>query len=85
MPKGQPIGTPGSKPSIREMRGGKKAADDLFDDLTDGAKLAKVPSYPGKMFDLPSGRVGLRPKSKSGAPTIDVDIPGIPIKKIKFV
>jgi hypothetical protein len=29
--------------------------------------------------------VGLRPVSKSGPPTIDVDIPGIPIKKIKFV
>jgi hypothetical protein len=85
-PKGQPIGTAGSKLSIREVPGGKKAADDLFDDLTDGATPAKVPSYPGKMFDLPGGgRVGLRPKSKSGEPTIDVDIPGIPIKKIKFV
>jgi hypothetical protein len=38
------------------------------------------------MVDLPGGgRVGIRAKSKSGKPTIDVDIPGIPIKKIKFV
>jgi hypothetical protein len=86
MPKGKPIGTEGSKPSIREIPGGQKAADDLFTDLTSGGKAAAVPTYPGKMVDLPGGgRVGLRPKSKSGEPTIDVDIPGIPIKKIKFV
>lgn len=86
MPKGKPIGMPGSKPSIREVPGGKKAADDLFDDLIAGGKPARVPTYPGKMLDLPGGgRVGLRPKSGSGEPTIDVDIPGIPIKKIKFV
>jgi hypothetical protein len=37
------------------------------------------------MIDLPSGgRVGLR-QSTGGVPTIDVDIPGVPIKKIKFV
>ena len=86
MPKGKPIGTQGSKPSIREVPGGQTAADDLFDDLAAGGNPVIVPSYPGKMVDLPGGgRVGLRPKSKSGEPTIDVDIPGIPIKKIKFV
>jgi hypothetical protein len=86
MPNGQPIGTRGSKASIREVPGGQKAADDFFDDLTVGGKPVVVPSYPGKMVDLPGGgRVGLRSKSKSGEPTIDVDIPGIPIKKIKFV
>ena len=38
------------------------------------------------MFDLPNGgRVGLRSTSGSGEPTIDVDIPGIAIKKLKFV
>lgn len=86
MPKGKPIGTKGSKGSIREVPGGQKAADDLFDDLTAGGTPVVVPKYPGKMVDLPGGgRVGVRPKSKSGGPTIDVDIPGIPIKKIKFV
>jgi hypothetical protein len=86
MPNGNPIGTKGSKASIREVPGGQKAADDLFDDLTAGGKPVTVPTYPGTMVDLPGGgRVGLRPKSKSGKPTIDVDIPGIPIKKIKFV
>jgi hypothetical protein len=85
-PQGKPIGTRGSKASIREVPGGRKAADDLFDALTVGGKAVAAPAYPGKMVDLPGrGRVGLRPKSKSGEPTIDVDIPGIPIKKIKFV
>ena len=86
IPNGKPLGTDGSKPSIREIPGGQKEADDFFDDLSAGGKPVTQPTYPGKMVDLPGGgRVGLRPNSKSGKPTIDVDIPGIPIKKIKFV
>lgn len=86
MPKGQPIGATGSNPSIREVRGGQKEADDMFDDLSVGGTPVSVPGYPGKMVDLPGGgRIGLRPKSGSGEPTIDTNIPGIPIKKIKFV
>ncbi len=86
MPNGNPIGTRGNKASIREVSGGQQAADDFFDELTMGRKPIVVPTYPGKMIELPGGgRVGLRSKSKSGRPTIDVDIPGIPIKKIKFV
>jgi hypothetical protein len=86
LPKGKPIGAKESKESIREVPGGQKVADELFDDLTAGGKPVTVPTYPGKMVDLPGGgRVGLRLKSKSGEPTIDVDIPGIPIKKIKFL
>jgi hypothetical protein len=86
MPGGHPVGTKGSKATIRVVAGGQKAADDLFNDLTSGGNPVVVPTYPGNMVDLPGGgRVGLRAKSKSGGPTIDVDIPGIPIKKIKFV
>jgi len=86
MPQGKPLGTKGRKASIREVPGGPQAADDFFKELTVGGKPVVVPTYPGKMVDLPAGgRVGLRPKSKSGVPTIDVDIPGIPVKKIKFV
>jgi hypothetical protein len=86
MPNGMPVGSQGSKASIREVPGGTKEADDFFDDLTVGGTPVTLPGYPGKMMDLPGGgRVGLRPKSKSGEPTIDVDIPGIPIKKVKFV
>src|SRR5947209_1954181 len=86
MPGGLPVGTGGSGPLVRELPGGQTAADDLFSDLTVGGTPVDVPTYPGRMVDLPGGgRVGLRPRSKSGEPTIDVDIPGIPIKKIKFV
>ena len=84
--QGQADWDQGSKASIREVPGGQKAANDLFDDLAAGGTAATAPTYPGKMIDLPGGgRVGLRPKSKSGEPTIDIDISGIPIKKIKFV
>jgi hypothetical protein len=85
MPQGRAVGSKGSKPSIRQLPGGQNAADNFFNDLSSGGKPAVVPTYPGKMIDLPGGgRVGLRPKSGSGEPTIDVDIPGIPVKKIKF-
>lgn len=85
MPNGKPIGTKASKASIREVPGGQKAAEDLFEELTVSGKPVSVPTYPGKLVDLPGGgRVGLRPHSKSGEPTLDVDIPDIPIKKIKF-
>jgi hypothetical protein len=86
MPNGKPVGSEGNNPTIREVRGGQTEADRLFGDLAAGGKPIHLPGYPGKMVDLPAGgRVGLRPKSKSGEPTIDIDIPGIPIKKIKFV
>ena len=75
----------GSKPSIREVPGGQQAADEFFERLTVGGIPMITPSYPGEMVDLPGGgRVGLRPISDSGEPTVDIDIEGIPIKKIKF-
>jgi hypothetical protein len=86
MPNGLPIGTRGKRPSIRLMPGGIKAADHLFDDLAVDGTPVELPTYPGRMVDVPGcGRLGLRPSSKSGEPTIDVDIRGIPIQKIKFV
>lgn len=86
MPAGEPIGMEGSWPAIREIPGGRTAADDFFRDLTLGGIPVSLPGYPGTMFDLPGGgRVGLRPISKSGVPTIDIDIAGIPIKKLKFI
>jgi hypothetical protein len=61
-------------------------AGDLFEALTVDGKMLVVPAYPGKMVELPGGgRVGFRLISKSGKPTIDVDIPGIPFKKVKFI
>ena len=86
VPGGIVVGTSGARPDIRVLPGGKGAADKLFAELSIGAIHVFVPHYPGTMKDLSAGgRVGYRPVSKSGPPTIDVDIPGIPITKIKFL
>jgi len=87
MPGGEPIGTAGSSSDIREVPGGVAEAGEMFDHLTEGG--TKISStYPGTRVELPSGgTVGIRTKmtrSPGTAATIDVDIPGIPISKIKF-
>lgn len=86
MPGGVTLGTAGSDPSIREVPGGVREAQDLFDDLTRRGIDVTPPTHPGKLVALPGGGfIGLRLVSKSGPPTIDVDIPGLPIRKVKFV
>jgi hypothetical protein len=61
-------------------------AQDFFDELTEGGIDITPPGYPGRLKRLVGGGIaGLRPDSKSGPPTIDVDIPGIDIDKIKFI
>lgn len=90
MPGGNPIGTPGGRnkcrPDIREVPGGQKAAEGFFRDLVQGGSSNTPAGYPGIGMDLPGGGwVGLRPVSKSGPPTIDVDVTGVPIKKLKFI
>jgi RHS repeat-associated protein len=85
-PGGNPVGTPGTKPDIREVPGGDTAARNMFGELTQGATIHTPGTYPGTGANLPGGGwVGLRLSSKSGPPTIDVKIPGIPIGKIKFL
>jgi hypothetical protein len=86
MPGGKPIGQPGASPDIREVPGGQKEAEDLFNDLTQGGVLDPKSTHP-ILFRVPGkGTVGYRPVSKNnGPPTIDVNIAGIPIRKIKFV
>lgn len=61
------------------------------DKAPDGIKRADTgkriykPGYPGTMVELPNGgTVGLRPKSKSGGPAIDVNIPNVPYDKTHF-
>lgn len=86
MPAGHPIGRPGPGRRVQEVAGGQKEAEALFNDLTQGGTPNTPPGYPGQGCDLPGGGwVGLRPKSKSGKPTMDINVPGIPIRKIKFV
>lgn len=59
----------------------------MFDELTLGGKDIAPPGYPGKLIELPNGsKCGLRPVSSSAdkSPSIDINIPGIPVKKIHF-
>jgi hypothetical protein len=96
MPGGKPIGVKGTGPrttaKLREVSGGKAEAERLFQELAAGGSDVTPPGYDGTMIELPSGRgrIGYRPTSKSGPPTIDVfalDSNGkrIPVRKIKFV
>lgn len=64
-----------------------EAANKMFQELTTGGRDITPPGYPGKLVELPNGgRVGLRPVSSSAdkSPSIDVNIPGMPVKKIHF-
>jgi len=87
MPGGNPIGTSGSRDDIRELTGTIDDASELFKRLTRGGVVTTPLTYPGEQYTLPGGgTVGLRPKSKSGGPAIDVDIDSIPeIEKIHYV
>lgn len=87
MPGGQQVGRPGASSGIRRINGGLPEAQKMFDELTVGGKDVTPPGYPGKLVELPNGgRVGLRPVSSSAdkSPSLDVNIPGIPVKKIHF-
>jgi RHS repeat-associated protein len=80
------LGHAGSSSSIRIVEGGAPAAERLFRKLSKGGIDVTPPGYPGKLVRLPNGGfVGYRGVSKSGPPTIDVNIPGIAVRKIKFI
>ena len=88
-PNGIPIGQPGTSPQIRVLPGGTAAAQTLLGKLTQGATISTPPGYPGTRYTLPNGVgfVGYRPSSKSGPPTIDVNIPSLKgvVEKLKFL
>jgi hypothetical protein len=84
-PSGKPIGRPGRRSEAREMDGGEKGAKELYDKLSKGGIPETPKGYPGKGTRLPNGDwVGHRPISKSGPPTVDVNVNGVPFDKIKF-
>ena len=67
------------------MEGRDKAAKDLYDQLNKGGKPDIPKKYPGEGTRLPNGDwVGHRPTSKSGPPTVDIHVDGVPFDKIKF-
>lgn len=85
MPDGQPIGSPGTDETIREVPGGAEAAEDIFFRLARGGTDITPEGHNGILVSLPGGgHVGIRPQSKSGDPAVDVNLPGIPFEKMHF-
>ena len=88
MPGGNVIGNAGSQAAIREISGGLSDAQSFFNQLSSGGETVSATTYPGTLVRLPNGgTVGIRTtmsNSPGTAATIDVNIPGIPITKIKF-
>jgi len=84
-PSGQNVGTPGENSGVRVLPGSENEARELFDRLTKGGTDITRPGHIGKVIRLPDGSViSYRPKSKSGPLTIDVNVPGLKIWKLKF-
>lgn len=86
-PGGQNVGERGDNSKIRILPGELDEARELFDRLTKGKSGMDVTSLerPGQVIRLPNGSyIGLRPKSKSGPPTIDVNVAGTGVRELKF-
>jgi hypothetical protein len=85
-PGGKPLGIPGQSSGVRELTGGKEDAERIFESLTKGGKDVTQSNHVGRVVELPEGgHIGYRPFSRSGEPTIDVNLPGESIREIKFV
>lgn len=85
-PAGKLIGQAGSSSQVRLLQGGQAEAGQLFQQLSKGGETVKGTNYPGALMRIgEEATVGLRPTSKSGPPTIDVNIPGLNIREIKFI
>jgi hypothetical protein len=86
-PGGRPIGEVGKAgdPRIRELPGGLAAAQELFHALSEGGIDVTPPGHPGRLLELADGgHVGFRPRTRSHSPAIDLDIPGVRVRKIHF-
>ena len=85
-PRGRYIGQLGSTSKIRELSGGGKSAEKMFNSLIKNARETIPRSYHGTMYKLSDGtRIGYRSTSTFGPPSIDIHIPNqkTPIK-LKF-
>jgi hypothetical protein len=71
-----------------QLPGGVQDAQALFGQLSEGGEVVTDTTYKGTLVRLPNGgTVGFRTsmtRSPDTAATIDVNIPGLPIAKIKF-
>jgi RHS repeat-associated protein len=91
VPNGVRIGEAGASAGIRIIQGGPVEAGTLFEQLTAGGTPV-AGNYPGTLVNLGSGgTVGLRTLATgtlarlAPAVTIDVNIPGIAIRELKFI
>jgi hypothetical protein len=84
-PGGKNVGEPGENSGVRILPGGESEARELFDRLTKGGTDITPSGHLGKVIRMPDGSViSHRPTSKSGPPTVDVNVPGLGIRKLKF-
>jgi hypothetical protein len=82
------LGQAGSRPDIRVVQGELSDAQALFDSLTIGGIQATGSTYKGVLINMPDGGwIGLRTQmtnSPNSVATIDVNVPYVTVKKIKF-
>lgn len=85
-PGGQNVGEPGKNSGVRILPGGQQGARELFDRLTAGKGGQDITPLgrPGQVIRTPEGTFSIRPSSKSGPPTVDVNVPGLPLRELKF-
>jgi len=87
-PAGRLIGRAGTSARTRILQGGQTEAETLFNQLVreTGATPVSKPGLAG-FAELPGGggTIGFRTVSTSGPPTIDVRVPGLGIREIKFI
>ena len=86
-PGGNLIGKAGTDVSIRELSGGLPEAQSMFDQLSQGGTVVEQTPYLTRVQLPDGGFVQLRTvmsQSPNTAATIDVNIPGVNITKLKF-
>ena len=82
------MGDPGSRPGIRMMPGGLEDARKFLQQFEKIGQVEQVEGYDGVLINLGGNdRVGVREKSRSGEPMVDVQVQWLPerLRKIKFV
>jgi hypothetical protein len=85
MPYGRPIGRRGDSAKVREVPGGMEAARDLFDYLRVGGSVHRSdPNMTIVRLPGDAGFLTFRTRSRSGDSAIDLNVPGVSIRKLHF-
>jgi hypothetical protein len=85
-PDGEPLGElPRARSKVRRVQAGAREAQQLFQRLAQLGHDAPIPTYFGSRVHIPGvGIVGYRPVSKSGEPTVDVNVSIEGLENVKF-